>query len=88
MGIHSRSDTNRGQWFILLQPQDAVLLEQMLKVMVLNQHRVSSSKTVRPRASCGARYMGHAIRAWSAVCSDVSHLQFGEGVRLYLCMYK
>ena len=29
-------------------------LDQMLAVMLLSQHRVSSSKTVRPRAPCGA----------------------------------
>ena len=50
------------------------------------QHRVSSSKTVRPHAPCGARCMGHAIRTWSAVCSAAPHSRFGEGARLHLCM--
>ena len=54
--------------------------------MLLSQHRVSSSKTVRPRAPCGARCIGHAVRTWSAVCSEALHLQFGEGGRPYLCM--
>ena len=35
----------------------------MLAVMALSQHRVSSFKTVRPRASCGARCMRHVIRS-------------------------
>ena len=34
-------------------------------VTVLSQHRVSSSKTVRPRASCSGRRIGHAVRTWS-----------------------
>ena len=49
--------------------------------MSLSQHQVSSSKTVRPRAPCGARCIGHAVRTWSAVCSEVPHSQFGEGAR-------
>ena len=62
--------------------------DQMLAVMMLIQHRVSSSKTVRPRALCGARCIGHAVRTWSAVCSEARHLQFGKGARLHLCMDK
>ena len=50
----------------------------MLAVMSLSQHRVSSSKTVRPRAPCGARCIGHAVRTWSAVCSEAPYSQFGE----------
>ena len=53
--------------------------------MLLSQHRVSSSKTVRPRAPCGARCMGHAVSTWSAVCSEAPHSQFGEA-RPHLCM--
>ena len=38
----------------------------MLALMSLSQHRVSSSKTVRPRAPCGARCIGtlleHGLR--------------------------
>ena len=56
--------------------------------MLLNPSRVLSSKTVRPRASCGARCMGHAIRMWSAVCSAALHLQFGEGARPHLYIVK
>ena len=58
----------------------------MLAVMSLSQHRVRSSKTVRPRAPCGARCIGHAVSTWSAVCSDAPHSQFGEGARPHLCM--
>ena len=54
--------------------------------MSLSQHRVSSSKTVRPRAPCGARCIGHAVSTWSAVCSEAPHSQFGEGARPHLCM--
>ena len=58
----------------------------MLAVRLLSQHRVSSSKTVRPRAPCSARCIGHAVSTWSAVCSEAPHSQFGEGARPHLCM--
>ena len=58
----------------------------MLAVMLLSQHQVSSSKTVRPCVPCGARCMGHDVRTWSAVCSAAPLLQFGEEARLHLCM--
>ena len=60
----------------------------MLAVVLLSQHRVSSSKTVRPSVPSGDRCIGHAVRAWSAVCSEVPHSQFGEGARPHLCMDK
>ena len=63
-------------------------MDQMQAVMLLSQHRVSSSKTVRPCATCVARYMGHATRTWFAVCSVASYSQFGEGARTHLCMGK
>ena len=64
--IHSRSDTNRtgAKGLSFLYSRLLYCPNQMLAVMVLGQHRVSSSKTVRPGAICGARCMGHAIRAW------------------------
>ena len=87
-GIHSRPDTNRNgaeglsfYYFRLLYCPD-----QMLAVMLLSQHRVLSSKTVRPRAPCGARCMGHIVSTWSAVCSEAPHSQFGEEARPHLCM--
>ena len=63
-------------------------LNQMLAMMSLSQHRVSSSKTVRPRAPCGARCIGHAVSTWSAVCSEAPHLQFDERARSHLCIDK
>ena len=42
---------------------------QMLAVMVLSQHRVSTSKTVSPRIPVSARCMGHVRMMCSAVCS-------------------
>ena len=55
--IHSRSDTNRtgAEGLSFYYPRLLYCLNQMLAVMSLSQHRVSSSKTVRPRAPCGAR---------------------------------
>ena len=79
-GIHSRSDTNRNgaEGLSFYYPRLLHCLDQMLVVMSLSQNRVSSSKTVRPRAPCGARCIGHAVSTWSAVCSEAPHSQFGE----------
>ena len=87
-GIHSRPDTNRtgAEGLSFYYPRLLHCLGQMLAVMLLSQHRVSSSKTVRPRAPCGARCMGHIVSTWSAVCSEAPHSQFGEGARPHLCM--
>ena len=87
-GIHSRPDTNRtgAEGLSFYYPRLLNRLDQMLAVMLLSQHRVSSSKTVRPRAPCGARCMGHIVSTWSAVCSEAPHSQFGEGARPHLCM--
>ena len=89
-GIYSRSDTNRtgAEGLFFYYPRLLHCLNQMLAVMLLIQHGVSSSKTVRPRASSGARCIGHAVSTWSAVCSEAPHSQFGEGARPYLCMDK
>ena len=87
-GIYSRSDTNStgAEGLSFYYPRLLHCLNQMLAVVLLSQHRVSSSKTVRPRAPCGARCIGHAVSTWSAVCSEAPHLQFGEGARPHLCM--
>ena len=87
-GIHSRPDTNRtgAEGLSFYYPRLLYCLDQMLAVMSLSQHRVSSSKTVRPRAPCGAQCIGHAVSTWSAVCSEEPHSQFGEEARPYLCM--
>ena len=84
----SRSDTNRtgAEGLPFYYPRLLYCLDQKLAVMSLSQHRVSSSKTVRPRAPCGARCIGHAVSTWSAVCSEAPHSQFGEGARPHLCM--
>ena len=88
-GIHSRPDTNRtgAKGLSFYYPRLLHCLDQMLAVMLLSQHsKISSSKTVRPRAPCGARCMGHIVSTWSAVCSEAPHSQFGEGARPHLCM--
>ena len=61
-------------------------LNQMLAVVLLSQCQVSLFKIARPHAPCGARCIGHAVRIWSAVWSEVPHLQFGEEARPHLCM--
>ena len=87
-GYHSRSDTNRtgAEGLSFYYPRLLHCLDQMLAVMSLSQHRLLSSKTVRPRAPCDARCIGHAVSTWSAVCSEGPHSQFGEGARPHLCM--
>ena len=87
-GIHFRSDTNRtgAEGLSFYYPRLLYCLNQMLTVVLLSQHRVSSSKTVRTRAPCGARCIGQAVKTWSAVCSQARHSQFGEGPRPHLCM--
>ena len=85
-GIHSRPDTNRAEGLSFYYPRLLHCRDQMLALMSLSQHRVSSSKTVRPRAPCGARCIGHAVSTWFAVCSEAPHSQFGEGARPHLCM--
>ena len=59
---------------------------QMLAVMVLSQHRVSTSKTVSPRIPVGARCTGHVRIICSAICSAAQHSQFDVGARPHLCM--
>ena len=87
-GIHFRSDTNGtgAEGLSFYYPRLLNCLDQMLAVISLSQHRVSSSKTVRPHAPCGARCIGHAVSTWSAVCSEAPHSQLCEGARLHLCM--
>ena len=89
-GIHSKSDTNRtgAEGLSFYYPRLLNCLNQMLAMVLLSQHRVLSSKTVRPRAPCGAQCIGHAVSTWSAVCSEAPHSQFDEGARPHLCMDK
>ena len=65
-GIHSRPDTNRtgAEGLSFYYPRLLHCLDQMLAVMSSSQHRVSSSKTVRPRAPCGGRCIGHTVSTW------------------------
>ena len=86
--IHSRSDTNRtgAEGLSFYYPRLLHCLNQMLAVVLLSQYQVSSSKTVRPRAPCGAQCIGHADSTWSVVCSEAPHSQFNEGARPHLCM--
>ena len=89
-GIHSRSDTTRtgAEGLSFYYPRLLYCLNQMLALVLLSQYRISSSKTVRPRAPCGARCIGHAVSTWSAVCSEAPHSHFGEGARPHFCMHK
>ena len=86
--IHSRSDTSKtgAEGLYFYYPRLLNCLNQMLVVVLLSQHRVSTFKTVRPRAPCGAGFIRHVVRTWSAVCSEAPHSQFGEGTRPHLCM--
>ena len=87
-GIHFRSDTNKieAEGLSFYYPRLLHCLNQMLAMILLSQHRVFSFKTVRPRAPCGARCIGHAVRTCSTVCLEAPHFKFGEGARPHLCM--
>ena len=50
--VRHKQDWDRGLSFYY--PRLLHCLDQMLAVMSLSQHQVSSSKTIRPRAPCGA----------------------------------
>ena len=84
-GIQSRSDTNRtgAEGLSFYYPRLLHCLDQVLAVVVLSQHRVSSFKIVTPRALCGARCIEHAVSTWSAVCSEAPYSQFDEGAIPY-----
>ena len=62
-------------------------LDQMLAVIELSQHLVSSSKTVRPIIPRGARCVGYVKIMWSAVCSLAPHSHFAEGARPPICAW-
>ena len=47
---------------------------------------VKERDPIYPRTNRITQYLGHAIIAWSPVCSAVQHSQFGEGARFHLCM--
>ena len=83
-GQAQEKDGNRG--FTLLLPNLLCCLDQMLAVMELSQHLVSSSKTVRLIIPRGARCMEHAKIMWSAICSLAPHWHFAEEARPHLCM--
>ena len=69
-----------GQKFIILLPQ-AAMLSRADAVSDVESAAVFVIKTVRP---CDPSLVGHAISMWSAVCSVVPHLQFGERARPHL----
>ena len=77
-GYPLRSDTNRtgAESLSFYYPRLLYCLNQMLAMVLLSQHQLLLSKTIRPHAPCGARCIGHAIRTWSAICSEAPHSQF------------
>ena len=84
--VRHKQDWGRG--FILLLPQTAALPESDAGSGAINPLSSFVIQTVRPRAPCGARCIGHVVRTWSAVCSEAPHSRFGEGARPHLCMDK
>ena len=84
--VRQKQDWDRGFIFYYPRLLHCLNQNQMLAVVLLSQHRVSSFETVRPRAPCGARCIGHAISTWSGICSEAPHSQFGEGARPHLFM--
>ena len=82
--VRHKQDWGRG--FIFLLPQTAALPGSDAGSDVIKPASSFVIQTVRPRAPCGARCIGHAVSTWSAVCSEAPHSQFGEGARPHLCM--
>ena len=83
--FQARHKQDWGRGFILLLPHVAVLpgLDAGSEGV---EPASGLSKTVRPRAPCGARCIGHAISTRSAVCSKAPHSQSSEEARPYLCV--
>ena len=82
-GIHIHVENSSKTSMLLNHP---LFRNQMLAVMVLSQHRVSTSKTASPRIPVGARCTGHVRIICSAVCSAAPHSQFDVGARPHFCM--
>ena len=82
--VSHKQDWGRG--FILLLPQADVPYGS--DAGSDSVHRVSSSRTLRPRASCGARCLGHVIWTWSTICSVTRHWQFnGRAITDPVCAW-
>ena len=77
--VRHKQDWNRG--FILLLPQTVALPESDAGSDVI---KPASSFVIQNRQTSYS--IGHALRTWSAVCSEAPHSQFGEGARPHLCM--
>ena len=84
--LQARHKQDWGRGFILLLPQTAALPGSDAGSDIIKPASSFVFQTVRPRAPCGARCIGHAVSTWSAVCSEAPHSQFGEGARPHLCM--
>ena len=82
--VRHKQDWNRG--FILLLPQTAALPESDAGSGVIKSTLSFVIQNRQTCAPCGARCIGHAVRTWSAVCSELPHLQLGDGARPHFCM--
>ena len=81
-----RQEKNGAESLSFCHPSLLCWLDQMLVVMELSLHLVSSSKTVRPIIPRGARFVGDVEIMWSAVCSLAPDSHFTEKARPHLCM--
>ena len=89
--LQVRHKQDWGLGFILLLPQTVALPESDAGsgVIKFRHSKPISSFVIRNRqTSCSmwCPIIGHAVRTWSAVCSEAPHSQFGEGARPHLCM--
>ena len=82
--VRHKQDWGRG--FILLLPQTAGLPGSDAGSYVIKPASSFVIQNCQTSAPCGARCIGHAVRTWSAVCSEAPHSQFGKGARPHLCM--
>ena len=80
--LQVRHKQDWGRRFILLLPQTAALPGSDAVSDVI---KPASSFVIQNRQTSCSMWC-HAVRTWSAVCSEAPHSQFGEGARPHLCM--
>ena len=81
--LQVRHKQDRGRGFIFLLPHTAAQLESDAGSGVI---KPASRFVIQNRQTLCS--IGHAVRAWSSVCSEAPHSQFDEGAKPHLCMYK
>ena len=82
--VRHKQDWGRG--FILLLPQAAALPGSDASSGVIKPALSFFIQNRQTSCSMWCLCIGHAVRTWSVVCSEVPHSQFDERARPHLCM--